>query len=233
VSRVSALDLLFPPRCAACGDLLVEAAPLCEPCHATLVPLPDQGCPVCAEPLEAPGPCMACRDDPPPFERVRAAFAFGGAAAEALVRFKYRDAPTLAGPLAELAWPALGEGLRGCDAIAPIPLHPTRLRQRGFDQAALLAQALAARAGRPCALDLLVRTRATPQQVGAARADRHQNLRGAFRAGPRAPMPKRVALVDDVVTTTATARDAARALREAGVEAVHIAAIARAYGSGK
>jgi ComF family protein len=224
---VSLLDLLYPPRCAACATLLAEAAPLCEPCTATLLPAPEPGCDRCGELLEAPGRCARCQAEPPAFSQVRAAFAFAGAMAEAIPRFKYQDKPFLAGPLCALAFPRLQSALAGCDAVAPIPLHDARLRERGYDQALLLAEALAKRAGLPLARELLLRTRATLHQVGSNRAARADNLRGAFAVAPGS-IPAVVALVDDVVTTTATARDAARALREAGAREVRVVALARA-----
>ena len=110
--------------------------------------------------------------------------------------------------------------------VAPIPLHRSRLRERGFDQAALLARAAARRFGLPCA-DLLVRTRPTKAQVGLDRTRREANVRGAFRARVAAP-GARVCLVDDVLTTGATAADAARALLAAGAAHVEVRTLARA-----
>lgn len=223
---MSWLDAVFPPRCAGCGALLPEAAPLCPDCRATLVDPPEPACAICAEPLDAPGRCGRCQAEPPPFAKVQVAFGFAGAMAEAIPRFKYQDRPFLAAPLADLALPRLRSALEGCDAVAPIPLHDARLRERGFDQALLLARELGRRAGKPVEEALLTRTRPTLHQVGSNRVERAENLRGAFAARPSTL--KRVALVDDVVTTTATARDAARALRDAGVGEVVIVALARA-----
>ncbi|MBS2027999.1 MAG: ComF family protein [Deltaproteobacteria bacterium] len=226
---MSVLDVLFPPRCAACGALLPDSAPLCETCQATLLDAPEPACPRCAEPVSGPDEtCARCRRDPPPFSRVQVAFGFEGAMSEAIPRFKYQDRPFLAGPLVALAWPRLQSALVGLDAIAPIPLHTARLRERGFDQALLLAQELATRAKLTLLPELLVRTRATEHQVGARREARAENLRGAFAVASDGRIPKRLALIDDVVTTTATARDAARALRDAGAEEIRVLALARA-----
>ena len=225
---MSALDLLFPPRCVACGELLGTSELLCELCRATLIPAAEPACGICAEPTgEGLATCARCLAEPPPFFRVHVAFAFTGAMTEAIPRFKYQDRPFLAAPLALLAYPALAEGLSACDCVAPIPLHDARLRERGFDQALLLAEQLALRAGLPLEPALLQRVRKTSHQVGQSRGARAENLAGAFEArGPLAG--KRVALVDDVVTTTATAREAARALRGKGAAEVRIVALARA-----
>ena len=226
---MSVLDVLFPPRCAACGALVANPTPLCETCLPTLLDAPEPACPRCAESVNAPGEaCAKCRREPPPFTRVHVAFGFEGAMAEAIPRFKYQDRPFLAAPLVALAWPRLEGALAGIDAIAPIPLHLSRLRERGFDQALLLAEELAKRSKLALASELLVRTRSTLHQVGANRDARAENLQGAFAVASGAAVPKRVALIDDVVTTTATARDAARALRSAGAEEIRVLALARA-----
>lgn len=113
------------------------------------------------------------------------------------------------------------------DVIAPIALHPDRRRERGFDQALLLARAIAKGAGRPCRADLVRRIRDTGRQVGSDRAERERNLAGAFVASA-AVRGMGIALVDDVVTTGATARAAATAVMEAGASRVVVLAVARA-----
>ena len=227
---MSVLDVLFPPRCAACGALLPDAAPLCEACQATLLDAPEPACPRCAEPVSGPGEiCARCR--------LESAAVFENPGGVRLRRRDERGHPALQvpGPAVPrraasiaLAWPRLQSTLAGLDAIAPIPLHTSRLRERGFDQALLLAQELATRAKLTLVPELLVRTRATEHQVGARREARAENLRGAFAVASGASVPKRLALIDDVVTTTATARDAARALRDAGAEEIRVLALARA-----
>jgi ComF family protein len=219
--------LLFPDRCGACESLC--EGPFCAPCADTLIPVPA-GCPLCGEPSDEallpalrPRRCAPCRSTPPPFARAEAPYLFGGALADAVHRFKYEGREELARPLSAL--------FAGCqppraDVVAPIPLHPSRLRERGYDQAALLARHAARRWGlamRP----LLRRIRATGQQVGQDRRRREQNVRGAFRARPCAAQ-RRVCLVDDVLTTGATAAEAARALLLAGAICVEIRTLARA-----
>jgi len=219
--------LLFPDRCGACESLC--EGPFCAPCAETLLPVPA-GCPLCGEPGDEallpairPRRCARCRAQPPPFARACAAFLHGGALAEAIHRLKYEEREELSRPLGKL--------FAGCDppradVVAPIPLHPARLRHRGYDQAALLAR----EAGRMFELpvrSLLVRVRPTRQQVGLNRARREENVRGAFRALPDAA-EVRVCLIDDVLTTGATAGEAARTLLAAGAIRVEVRTLARA-----
>ncbi|HUJ29367.1 MAG TPA: ComF family protein [Myxococcales bacterium] len=222
-----ALGLLFPARCASCGAPGEE--PFCGVCADTLLPLPP-GCPVCGEPadeallpLVKPRRCPHCRARPPPFAFASAPYLHGGALAEAIHRFKYEQREDLGRALSVL--------FDGCpvpesDLLVPIPLHPSRLRQRGYDQARLLADGAARRFGLPVA-PLLHRTRATGQQVGRDRAARERNVRGAFRAAADLA-GVRVCLVDDVFTTGATASAAAQALLEAGAARVEVRTLARA-----
>jgi ComF family protein len=152
-----------------------------------------------------------------------AAWLHGGALAEAIHRLKYEGRVELARPLG-----VLFEGCARprCDVLAPIPLHPRRLRERGFDQSRLLARAAGRRFGLPVEA-LLRRVRETGQQVGRDRAARERNVRGAFVATPRS-RGLRVCLVDDVLTTGATAAAAAHALLQAGAARVEVRTLARA-----
>ena len=219
--------LIFPDRCGSC-EALCEG-PFCIPCAETLLPAPA-GCPLCGAPADEallpalkPRRCLHCRSDPPPFALAQAPYLHGGALADAIHRFKYEGREELARPLGTLF--AACEPPRA-DVVAPIPLHPSRLRARGYDQAALLAAQAARRFGLE-ARRLLARVRATRQQVGLDRPRREQNLRGAFRALPAAA-GLRVCLVDDVLTTGATAACAARALLAAGAVRVEVRTLARA-----
>lgn len=226
-AATGALDLLFPTRCASC-DAPGES-PFCGVCADTLVPL-AAGCPLCGEPGDEsllpslrPRRCLHCRERPPPFALATAPYLHGGALADAIHRLKYERREDLGSSLAVL--------FEACaapksDCLAPIPLHPRRLRERGFDQARLLA-AGAAKRFRLEVLPLLTRVRATGQQVGRDRAARERNVRGAFRASFRA-RGLRVCLIDDVLTTGATAAAAAEALLLAGAARVEVRTLARA-----
>ncbi|WP_243338782.1 ComF family protein [Anaeromyxobacter soli] len=220
------LELVYPPRCAACGGAVV-AEPFCSVCGEAVDPVPE-GCRRCG--LPGPDPlCGACRADPPAFDAVRAGGLFGGPLADAIHALKYGGRPALARPLG--AWLARAAPLPPGALVVSVPLARARRIARGYDQAALLADALARAAGArgrrlPGALR---RTRETPPQVGRTRAERSRNVAGAFRAArPGALAGRDVVLVDDVVTTGATADAAARALKDAGARSVVVLALARA-----
>lgn len=215
------LDLVFPPRCAACGE--PSADPFCAVCADALLPVPA-GCPRCGMPGHA-GTCGACLADPPAFDGVRAGGLFGGPLADAIHALKYGHRPALARPLGR--WLAGRVALPASAAVVAVPLARGRRIARGYDQAALLASALARAASAPRLPGVLHRVRETAPQVGRSRAERATNVRGAFAASARAA-GRDLVLVDDVVTTGATADAAAGALRAAGARSVVVVALARA-----
>jgi ComF family protein len=200
----AALELLLPPVCAACGRDAAEL-PFCPRC--------------------APAPAGALPPPPVRLDAWHAAILHTGPGAEWVRRFKY-PARGLAGldPAAEAAAfglvRRLARTLSGTapDCVAPVPLHPRRLRERGFSPAALLARAVAREARTPCSPVLLARVRDTASQTALSRGERRRNVAGAFAA--RAPAPPRVWLVDDVATTGSTLAEAAAALRRAGASEV-------------
>jgi ComF family protein len=222
------LDLLYPPRCAACGEGLPSSndEPFCDSCADAVDPVP-KGCARCGLP-GADALCGACLASPPAFSRCEAGGLLGGPLAEAIHALKYRDRPALARPLGR--WLASRVAVPDGALVVPIPLARRRRIARGYDQAALVARWLARAAGRPGALApaALARVRETPPQVGRKRAQREANVAGAFRAHPRRVRGRDVVLVDDVVTTGATAGAAASALRAAGARTVAVVALARA-----
>jgi ComF family protein len=219
------LDLLFPPACAACGDGTgsTAAGPFCRVCRLAVDPVPA-GCRRCG--LPGPDPvCGACLVAPPAFDSLAAGGLFGGPLADAVHALKYRDRPALARPLG--AWLAARAALPPGVVVASVPLGRRRRLARGYDQAALLADAVARAAGRARLRAALRRTRETPPQVGRTRAERARNVAGAFEASARVA-GRDVVLVDDVVTTGATADACAAALKAAGARSVNVLALARA-----
>jgi ComF family protein len=232
-------DLVWPRRCAGCDDgPPLVATPLCEECLATLAPVePGAACARCAAPLRAPGPdCPDCRALPSCLSRVVAPYEYGGALADALVRLKWHERDDLARPLGRLLGPPLRRLVKagaGFDLVAPVPLHPRRLRQRGFNQALLLAKAGAKAAGlgpRPLlAPTLLRRVRSDPPAREASRRARFLRTHAAFAvSSPRRVRGQRVLIVDDVVTTGATVAACATALFAAGATHVEALALLRA-----
>jgi len=218
------LDLLYPPRCAACGEPVPGGVPFCATCADAIDPVPP-GCARCG--LPGPDPiCGGCYAAPPAFGGVQAGGLYGGPLADAIQALKYGARPAVARPLG--AWLAGRVALPPGAVLVPVPLGRRRRISRGYDQAALLAGHLARASGRPRLLGALRRQRETPPQVGRTRAERARNVAGAFVPGGRRVAGLDVVLVDDVVTTGATADAAAAALRAAGARSVTVVALARA-----
>lgn len=219
------LDVVFPPRCGGCRRLGFR---LCDECWAAIHRLPLPVCLSCGCPVYDDRSGCWCR----PVTRklvngIRAAAYYEGPLRKAIHRLKYNNDIGLAdalGPLLEVCW--LTHGLNA-DLLVPVPLGSGRLRKRGYNQAALLAQALGTRVGLPVAPWALTRERETRTQVALDWAERYANVAGAFRAEPSEVEGRRVALVDDVCTTGATLAACAAALREAGAILVWGVALAR------
>lgn len=211
------LDLLLPPACAGCGRF---GNLVCEACLAGFRHAASP-----ADRFAAADPGMIVGDA---LELVIAAFEHEGSLRRALQRLKYGGSARIALPLAGAAAPALAALMEVCGPLplVPVPVHAARQRQRGYNQAALLAVSLGGRTGLPV-LELLERRRSTVRQHGLGKAARLHNLRGAFalRTGIRAP--PRVILVDDILTTSATLEACAQVLRTAGAASVYGFAIAR------
>jgi ComF family protein len=214
------LQALWPPCCLVCGERGDRGRDLCAACAGALPSL-RIACPTCALPLPLPAPaCGACLGDVPPLAAVHAAFVYTRPLDRLLPRFKFHGDLAAGRLLAQLLADACAEWARP-DALVPIALHRTRLRQRGYDQALELARPVAHRHGIVLCPQLLVRHRATaPQSAQADAATRRRNLRDAFSVPAGAALPAHVALVDDVMTTGATLHAAAKALRRAGVARV-------------
>lgn len=232
-------DLLWPGRCASCRTPLSHASDrgllrvLCPLCADAVLEVEPPACSRCGLPFAGAGAdhlCAACLADPPEFVRARARFLWGGPLADAVVRFKYRDCPHLAGPLGALLEP-LAFAAAKPDLVVPVPLHPRRLRSRGYNQSALLARRVAKVAHAPLVTSLMARVLDTPRQAGLSRKDRMWNLTDAFAVpGARRWQGARVLLVDDVVTTTATIRVCSAALLAAGIGEVEVVSLVRAAG---
>ena len=213
---------IFPPRCAACGR---PGAALCQPCLATATHLPHPQCRQCTRPLTYGDQCARCRLEQRRIDRLFVPYAYTPPILQAVHRFKYANKRYLAADLAALAMSALPPDV-GVDFVVPVPLAPSRQRQRGYNQGHLIADEVARRLGRPLDAGVLIRRRDTPPQTSLPRARRLQNVRGAFRA-LRSLSGARILLVDDVTTTGATLEAATRALRRRGAVWVGALALAR------
>ncbi|MEW5850001.1 MAG: ComF family protein [Myxococcota bacterium] len=219
------LELVFPPHCIGCAAMLPPDRLVCDVCDVALERMPSHGgCPRCAD-LVSDALCARCTSSPPPFARVDVGLVYGGTVKDAIRNLKFHDAPWIADALAELAFPSLPSDWSTLDALVPVPLHVRRHRERGYNQARLVAVSLARRMDKPILSRTLQRVRNTAPVAGLAPEERATTVRDAFRASGVAG--KRVALVDDVVTTSATVREAASALMAAGAREVIVVAIAR------
>ncbi|MDR5709149.1 MAG: ComF family protein [Armatimonadota bacterium] len=223
------LELLFPPRCQVCGA--GGSFPLCGNCLGRFSRIGPPICQVCGRPLRGPPDftftCIRCRAYREPL-RVRAFGLYEGRLRDALHAFKYRRRIALADPLGQALAEVVREDttLSAAEALVPVPLHPRRERERGFNQAEELAKRIARHVGIPL-LRALVRVRPTMPQVGLPEAERRGNVRGAFAVC--APVRGfQVVLVDDVLTTGSTLAECARTLRRAGGRVVGAVVVAMA-----
>lgn len=219
------VDLLFPPRCAGCGR---PGALFCTPCWHRVQPLRGPYCSRCGHPLPSTGsPCPACARLPLAFlDKARAAALYTSPLREAVHALKYRGVARLGLLFGEY----MARRLRVAvfDVVVPVPLHPVREARRGYNQATLLAQAIASHWNRPLVLSALARVRETSPQVTLDLLARRANVHAAFACvDPAGIAGRTVLLVDDVMTTGSTLDACAAALKAAGAKRVLGFALAR------
>jgi ComF family protein len=229
-----ALDVLLPPRCTRCGAEGVQShGLLCGGCFQGISLISAPLCSRCGVPFAAAalGPvCPACQTTPPRYEQARAALRYDDGARQLILPLKHADRVDLAAGLVPFMVCAGRDVIEAADVIVPVPLHRARLRRRKYNQAGLLARGVARHARRPAVLDALLRTRGTMPLGGKTAAERAAELAGAFMVRPsrvRALAGRRVLLVDDVMTSGATANACAEALLMAGAYAVNVLTAAR------
>jgi ComF family protein len=228
----AALELLYPPLCMSCGQR--RAAGFCDACLLGIFATLGPTCGHCGRFLHAPGaPCKDCRQTEFAFAKARGASRYVGSLRALLRRFKLGGEIHLARPLGALVADIAERECAGFDVVVPVPLSRRKLLSRGFNQAELLAETVAVRLGRPLFPKALMRLRKAGKQAFLTRAGRLANAEGLFapRRGlfRRAPdfSGKRVVLVDDVITTGATASACAAALRSMGAREVVAIAVGR------
>ena len=223
-----ALDFALPPRCAGCGTIVGDVHAFCTDCWKQVDFLGENGCSTCGMPLQATeqSTCGACLARPPRIERSRAVVAYGELARGLAIRLKYGRKVAVARTMARYMAPLVVAG--GDRVLVPVPLHRTRLWNRGFNQSALIARELSRRLGIPADPLALSRTRSTPPLKDMSPLQRRKTVAGAFRVrDKRAVAGKTVILVDDVLTTGSTAEACARSLKRAGAARVELVSWAR------
>jgi competence protein ComFC len=234
------LDLLYPPHCAICGASLSGGRALCDACDADLPRLVEPFCATCGESfpgqIDDPFDCPNCHTLKFAFEFARPATVRDERTLDMIHRLKYTRELHLAKELGHLAVesfadPRLAPALAGNWPLVPVPLHRLRFQHRHFNQAEEISRTISSHLGLPV-LKALKRTRATGHQTARTRAQRLENLRGAFeitRAGRRhiARLPDGAILVDDVLTTGATVDECAKTLRRAGFRRIFVVTVMR------
>lgn len=223
------VDLLFPPACQVCRT--PGAAVLCRACVERFRLIHPPVCERCGKPLRGPPDldftCIPCRHRRLYFKQARAVGVYEGTLRDAVHSLKFKGRAALSGPLGRMMADVAARDrvLCACDVVIPVPLHPARRAERGFNQAEVLAQEVAAALQRPLAPHAVARARATLAQSGLPLPERRANVRRAFTAAPLTV--RRVLLIDDVLSTGFTAGECARALRAAGAGEVVVLTLAR------
>lgn len=233
--------VLFPAPCLICAQTLTTASriPICEPCLQELEPVPEPLCGCCGRPLfasiapaaraeSAAAPhtelcCRLCRAHFYAFDGARSFAVYNRALSEAILLLKYEQVVPLADWFgARLAQIAIQAGRDWqADVVVPVPLHRDRRRERGYNQAELIARSVARRLDLPFSSRLLIRTRPRPPRLVLSRAEHWKSVRGAYATSDGVKIDnRRVLLVDDVLTTGATLDSCSRALKKAGASAV-------------
>src|SRR5215471_3664303 len=228
-------SLLYPPSCTICSASVEPGEYLCEECGSKVSRIAPPFCSKCSEPFDGAittqFACANCAHRKIYFETAVSAYRARGIVRHVILNFKYGRQIHLRHLVARWLRAAFDDPRlrdRHFDAIVPVPLHPARERERGFNQAALLAEWLSERLSLPLR-PALERVHYTTTQTAFDRAERMQNLRGAFRLRKKADVRSlRVLLIDDVLTTGSTLSECARVLKEAGAQSVHAATAARA-----
>lgn len=243
--REALASLVFPAPCRICAGMLDTGnrVPFCHGCVVALTkPLPKPLCGRCGRPIVSNAvtggvsspQCHLCRRGSYDFDFVRSFGAYTPSMARAVLMLKYGEVTPLGLWFADLLVRLVNENVAGfsADVVVPVPLHPSRLRERGYNQAELIARPLAHLLGIPFQSYLLVRTRPRPDKIKLTRRERWETVRGAYAMHPAAEVDKlRVLLVDDVLTTGATLDACSRALRGAGAVRVAGLTVARALPS--
>lgn len=223
--KESALDLLFPARCVGCGR---EGYLFCSSCRSKLQYLPSPLCHRCGLPLRDGNMCLDCENAAADIDGIRSLYPYDGVVRRAIIQLKYENVKALAAPLAQLMWEYMEAQHLPVDLLMPVPLHPRRMRHRGYNQSELLARELGRLASLPVVDGSIVRKRNTaPQAKTASVEDRRRNVSDAFACRDKRGAGRRIAVIDDVCTSGATLKACATALKSAGAASVWGLTLAR------
>jgi ComF family protein len=222
--KTAFLDLLLPLKCLGCGR---EGDLICPSCRQSLPMMRLPLCQRCGATSNEGNLCHSCVNYPLTIDGIRSAFIFQGAVRQAILQLKYRHLKAAAAPLSQLLAEYLGSHPLKGEVIIPVPLHPKRLRERGYNQASLLAKELSKLTGLPVVEDTLIRVKdAAPQARTISAIQRRRNVQDAFTCH-QGLEGRQILLVDDVCTTGATLDACATALKEAGASSVWGLTLAR------
>jgi ComF family protein len=228
------LDFVYPPRCVVCGEWMDSWTVMCAKCAGDLRRVEHPLCPTCGKPfISAPYDhlCSVCSQDEQYFDAQRSAIIYEGQWREAILKFKFNGVTSLAKTLADATKNIFETEFKEIqvDSIVPVPLHPTRLRWRGFNQSLTLARRIAKERGFWIDPYSLVRSRPTTPQVRLTPKQREENVKGAFAvARPNFIDGRNILLIDDVTTTGSTLRECSKVLKKAGASKVYALTVARA-----
>ncbi len=228
------LNLLFPPQCLNCDERVPTHGTLCLACWQKITFISDPMCDCCGLPFDydigGQALCAECIKTQRPYSRARTAFRYDENSSKLITRFKYSDQTQLAKIYGAWLTKAGKELLPGTDAIIPVPLHYFRFLTRRFNQSALLAQSISKATGIKTLPDAIKRKRYTTPQTGLSKAQRKNNVKGAFAVNKRC-LPsikgKNILLVDDVMTTGSTIEQCTKTLLKAGATRVNVLTLAR------
>lgn len=231
----SAIRFLYPPQCLACTGETEKEFALCGSCWQETQFISGLVCDACGVPLPGESPhqaiyCDSCLFAPKSWKKGRAAILYGGVGRALILRLKHGDRLDLAGPLSGWMYKSAAPLIACTDIIVPVPLHWRRLFSRRYNQSALLAQGLAARANKPTCPDVLQRCRNTKIQEGMSGKQREKNMSGAISVHPKRRnliQGRSILLIDDVMTSGATLSACAEALMQNGANTVNVAVLAR------
>jgi ComF family protein len=220
-----ALDFLFPQRCLGCGK---EGELLCPHCYSSLPRIANPICPGCGRPQASAILCPACINWKTQIDGIRSPLRFDGLARKAIHQFKYKNLRSLAPLLSGLLYDYFSSNSIPGNALVPVPLHPRRLRERGYNQSSLLARGLSKSSGIPVIEDCLIRSWFVgPQAKTSNVLERRNNVAGAFSCQNSRLRERQVILIDDVSTSGSTLDACASAIKLAGASTVWALALAR------